>query len=40
MFPRSLALATDLYELTMAAAYLTSRVSAGATFRRRSGQCR
>lgn len=32
MTPRSLALATDLYELTMAAAYFTCRVEARATF--------
>jgi len=32
MVPRSLALATDLYELTMAAAYFASRVTATASF--------
>jgi nicotinate phosphoribosyltransferase len=32
MLPRSLALATDLYELTMAAAYFADRTTATATF--------
>ncbi len=32
MLPRSLALATDLYELTMAGAYFVNRVTATATF--------